>query len=32
MEFKAFRHEPGSMLINDELQDEIHMYFRLADG
>lgn len=30
--FKAFGHEPGSMLINGELQDEIHMYHRLADG
>jgi RimJ/RimL family protein N-acetyltransferase len=30
--FKAFGHEPGSMLINGELQDEVHMYLRLADG
>ena len=32
MGFKAFGHEPGSMLINGELQDEIHMVFRLAGG
>jgi len=31
MGFKPFGHEPGSMLINGELQDEIHMCFRLAD-
>ena len=30
--FKAFGHEPGSMLINGELQDEVHMCLRLADG
>lgn len=31
MGFKAFGHEPGSMLVNGELQDEIHMCLRLAD-
>ena len=30
--FKAFGHEPGAMLINGELHDEIHMYLRLTDG
>ncbi|MDB5813627.1 MAG: family N-acetyltransferase [Rhodocyclales bacterium] len=30
--FKAFGREPGAMLINGELHDEIHMYMRLANG
>ena len=30
--FKVFGREPGSMRINGELQDEIHMYLRLAEG
>lgn len=30
--FKAFGCEPGAMLINGELHDEIHMYLRLSDG
>lgn len=28
--FKAFGHEPGSMFINGELHDEVHMYLRLT--
>ena len=30
--FKSFGHEPGSMFINGELHDEIHMCLRLRDG
>lgn len=30
--FKAFGREPGSMLINGELHDELHMYLRPADA
>ena len=29
--FKAFGREPGSMRINGEFHDEIHMYLRLAE-
>jgi len=30
--FKVFGREPGAMLINGELHDEVHMYLRLTDG
>ena len=30
--FKAFGREPGALLINGELHEEIHMYLRLADA
>jgi RimJ/RimL family protein N-acetyltransferase len=30
--FKAFGREPGAMLFNGELHDEIHMYLRLTDA
>jgi RimJ/RimL family protein N-acetyltransferase len=30
--FKAFGLEPGALLVNGELQEEIHMYLRLADA
>jgi len=30
--FKTFGREPGAMLINGELHDEVHMYLRLTDG
>jgi RimJ/RimL family protein N-acetyltransferase len=29
--FKAYGHEPGAMLINGELHDEVHMCLRLTD-
>jgi ribosomal protein S18 acetylase RimI-like enzyme len=30
--FKAYGREPGALLINGELHDEIHMYLRLTEG
>lgn len=30
--FKSFGREPGAMLIEGVLHDEIHMYIRLSDG
>ena len=30
--FKAFGREPGALLINGELHEEIHMYLRVADA
>ena len=30
--FKAFGREPGALLIDDVLHDEIHMCLRLIDG
>jgi ribosomal protein S18 acetylase RimI-like enzyme len=30
--FKAFGREPGAMLVDGELHDELHMYLRLTDG
>ena len=30
--FKAFGCEPGALLINGELHEEVHMYLRLADA
>ena len=30
--FRAFGREPGSMQINGEFHDEIHMYLRLAEA
>jgi len=30
--FKAFGREPGALLINGQLHEEIHMYLRLADA
>ena len=30
--FKAFGREPGALLINYELHDEIHMHLRLTNG
>jgi RimJ/RimL family protein N-acetyltransferase len=30
--FKSFGREPGAMLLNGELHDEVHMYLRLSGG
>jgi RimJ/RimL family protein N-acetyltransferase len=30
--FKVFGHEPGAMLVNGELHDEVHMFLQLNGG